>query len=88
MKPITANELQGRFNEIGLPEPLMVELQVTDFELPWDEAAQANRQRFLQEGHILVVDHRSREPKTFLVSPKRQRVKLKSGDPAETKITA
>ena len=89
MKPLSsANELQGRFTEIGLPQPLMVELQVTDFELPWDEAAQANRQRFLEEGYILVVDHRSREPRTFLVSAKRQRVKLESGDPVESKISA
>jgi hypothetical protein len=87
MKPLTANELQGRFSEIGLPEPLMVELQVTDFELPWDEATRANRERFLEKGYILFVDRRSAQARTYLISPQRQRVKLESSEAVETKIS-
>ena len=63
------NDLQARFQEIGLPEPLMVELQITDFELPWDPRAQLNRTRFLEQGYILVVDRRAGATKTYLKAP-------------------
>jgi hypothetical protein len=67
-----ANDLQARFQEIGLAEDLMVELQVTEYELPWDREAEQNRQRFLEQGYILVVDRRSSRSKTYFISPQRQ----------------
>ena len=59
--------------EIGLPEPLMVDLQITDYDLGWDAKAQANRDRFLKQGYILIVDRRAGKPVTYLVAPNRVR---------------
>lgn len=67
----SADELQARFMEIGLPETLMVQLQVTDYDLGWDAAAMEKRERFLQRGHVLVVDRRSGVPITSLAAPRR-----------------
>ena len=67
-----ANNLQARFQEIGLAEDLMIEIQVTDYKLPWDRKAKKNRQRFLEQGYILVVDRRSTPAKTYFISPHRQ----------------
>jgi hypothetical protein len=71
--PVSAEMLQARFMEIGLPEPLMVNLQVTDYDLGWDAEALANRERFLKQGYILIVDRRAGKPVTYLVAPNRLR---------------
>jgi len=73
MKPApSANDLQTRFQEIGLPEELMVELQLTDYELAWSEEAREVRDRFLKHGYILVVDRRATPARTYFIPPRRQ----------------
>jgi hypothetical protein len=79
MKMLAANELQDRFNEIALPEELMVDLQITAHDLGWDAAAQANRERFLEQGYILVVDRSASPARTYFISPQRQCLGLNDG---------
>jgi hypothetical protein len=73
-----ADNLQTRFQEIGLPERLMVELQVTDYEVPFDQAVKENRKRFLEQGYILVVDRRAKPSKTYFIAPTQRGKALQS----------
>lgn len=57
--------------EIGLPQALMVQLQVTDYDLGWDAITRQARERFLKQGHILVVDRRCGVPISYLAAPRR-----------------
>jgi hypothetical protein len=68
----SANELQTRFQEIGIPEELMVALQITEYELAWSDEARQTRDRFLKQGYILVVDHRATPANIYLIPPQRQ----------------
>jgi hypothetical protein len=77
VKPVTpaqatgraANDLQERFMKIGLPDELMMELQVTEHELFWDAQTQARRERFLEQGHVLVMDRRGAHAETYFLAP-------------------
>jgi hypothetical protein len=73
MTALSANELQARFEEIGLPESLMIELQITELEVAWNNETQEKRDRFLNQGYTLVVDRSCVPARAYLVAPTHKR---------------